>query len=101
SGQHVLVATMLSKSVLRSAAAAVAQKRRYVDYFPSFEIINAAPFKGMFFEPNLRNVNPAGVRIVMEHFFAGQKSKVSKKSAVTHTDAVCEEELLAAFGERP
>lgn len=69
SGHHVLVATMESKSVLRAVAGTVARQLEFVDYFPSYEIINSAPFRGTFFESNQRNVNHAGVDHVMRNFF--------------------------------
>lgn len=75
SGNHVLVATMESKSVLRSVAGMVARQLDFVDYFPSYEIINATPFRGTFFEANQRNVNHAGVEHVMRSFFDCLKAK--------------------------
>lgn len=122
SGNHVLVATMESKSILRAAAATMAKRYAFVDYFPSFEIINSAPYRGTFFEPNMRSVNPAGVNVVMNTFFTGlqgeaseteaeapaprgsapgpakRKKKASKSNA---EDLVCEEELLAAMAPLP
>ena len=71
SGDHVLVATMRSKSVLRAAAAELASLHDYVDYFPSYEIISSPPFKGAFFDPNQRGVNHFGIDQVMAQFFAG------------------------------
>jgi hypothetical protein len=90
---------------------------RFVDYFPSYEIINAPPFRGTFFEPNQRNVTPAGVAHVMNQFFTdlGRAAEVPvanventpRVRAQSHSDAmpsqadaVCEEELLEAFGPR-
>ena len=110
SGEHVLVASSLSKSVLRAVAGEVASSDDGIDYFPSYEIINSAVYKGVFFEPNLRQVNAAGVDFVMENFFhdLGAKFGESKLSAgkapveptpeQAHANAVCEEELLATFG---
>lgn len=122
SGNHVLVATMESKSILRAAAAMVAKRYAFVDYFPSYEIINAAPYRGTFFESNLRSVNPAGVNVVMNMFFSGlahgtaggdeaavppersdrtaRRAKRAKRGDAENSsaeDLVCEEELLAAF----
>src|SRR5262249_38303714 len=54
SGEHVLAATTYSKAVLRSAAGEYANARAFADYFPSYELITGAPFRGRFFEPNLR-----------------------------------------------
>lgn len=114
SGNHVLVATMESKSILRAAAGKAARTHKYVSYFPSYEIINAAPFRGSFFEPNMRSVNLNGVAHVMKTFFAGvadtggngvkpvpkalkNRAPARGKDTAEH-DLACEEELLAAFG---
>lgn len=69
---HVLVATTYSKSVLRAVAGELAEDIPDIHYFPSYEIISSHPGRGMFFEPDLRNVNIFGVNYVMSHFFSGQ-----------------------------
>jgi len=69
SGRHVLTATTYSKSVLRTVAGEAAGQHGFVDYFPSYEIINSPVFRGAFFEPNLRSVTTAGVDFVMSTFF--------------------------------
>jgi hypothetical protein len=110
SGKHVAVATMASKSVLRAVADQLMTNRGNVDYFPSYEIINSPIFKGAFFEPNQRNVNPYGVNFVMDNFFkclnekftATSKKAQAKKVATQDYEFVdphCEEELLSAFGD--
>ena len=68
SDQHVLPATIYSKSVLRAVAGKLEQTFPFVDYFPSYEIVSAFPFKGDFFKENLRFVTPEGVAFVMQHF---------------------------------
>lgn len=68
SGQHVLVATQYSKSVLRAAAGRLAALREDVDYFPSYELVAGAPFRARFFDPNLRTVSQEGVGFVMRQF---------------------------------
>lgn len=75
SGNHVLVATLDSKSVLRAVAGHVAGQFDFVDYFPSYELINATPFRGAFFEPNQRSVSHTGVDHVMNSFFSCLISK--------------------------
>jgi len=91
SGQHVLVATQHSKSILRSVAGQLAQDNDFVDYFPSYEIINAPPFRGTFFEPNLRSVNPFGVDFVMKQFFNalpdGAREALPAEAAVAESSA--------------
>ncbi|WNC71300.1 GSCFA domain-containing protein [Thalassotalea psychrophila] len=109
--KHVAVATMGSKSILRAVAEKLTQAFDYIDYFPSYEIINSPIFKGVFFEPNQRSVNPFGVNFVMENFFKCLESKFdnsknrtqvvksSYKKIEVSEDVVCEEELLANFGD--
>lgn len=82
SGNHVLVATMESKSVLRAVAGMVARQLDFADYFPSYEIISSTPFRGTFFEANQRNVNHAGVEHVMRSFFACLGAKFPFDEAV-------------------
>ena len=109
SGNHVLVATVESKSVLRAVAGQLSRKHRFVDYFPSYEIISAPAFRGAFFEPNQRSVNASGVSFVMRNFFEGLLLKFPDMAARMRPrdgdpapsdrleEVVCEEELLGAF----
>lgn len=83
SGNHVLVATVESKSVLRAVAGMVVRQMDFVDYFPSYEIINATPFRGTFFEANQRNVSHAGVEHVMRSFFHCLKAKFAIEESPT------------------
>ena len=115
---HVMVATMESKSILRAVASTVSKKYDFVDYFPSYEVINSPVFKGFFFEPNQRNVNHSGVDFVMKNFFSCLNNKFGSTdqvptivgtSKIDHVDTsanqshseVCEEELLNAFAGGP
>ena len=113
SGNHVLVATMESKSILRAVAGQLATNKNYLDYFPSYEIINSTPFRGIFFDSNQRTVNPYGVNVVMDSFFHSLQTKfkhppnkrkenqqdiIGKKRKRNKEEIICEEELLAAFG---
>jgi hypothetical protein len=124
SGNHVLLASMESKSILRSVAGSLSREFKFVDYFPSFEIINATPYRGSFFEPNQRSVNHSGVNHVMNIFFQSLSTKfpvadVDRQSLVDLADekprarsknrrgssqkestVVCEEELLNAFSKQ-
>jgi len=115
SGHHVLVATMESKSILRAVAGQLAANRGFVDYFPSYEIINSAPFRGAFFEANQRSVSQAGVGHVMRTFFEGLTAKFAARPSdsplastgagaelegASTDDPVCEEQLLSAFSPR-
>ncbi len=105
SGNHVVVATMYSKSVLRAVTGQLEMTDAMTDYFPSYEIINSPVFKGAFFEPNQRSVNPFGVNFVMDNFFKCLEGKFGKYQMASTSsqknnvqDEVCEEELLEAFG---
>lgn len=125
SGNHVLLATMESKSTLRSVAGSLRRQFEFVDYFPSYEIINATPYRGSFFEPNQRNVNHSGVEHVMNSFFAcltakfpavppasgtppaesktGKSRPAANRAVATarpDDEAVCEEALLNAFSAK-
>lgn len=111
SGNHVLTATMESKSILRSVAGELARDVPWIDYFPSYEIINSPAFKGAFFEPDLRNVSRHGVDFVMDSFFGCLNSKYGTEPRLeqpakslnnrleSRDDVVCEEEMLEAFGD--
>ena len=104
---HVLVATTLSKSVLRVAAGVVAAREQDVAYFPSYEIITGPRARGRYFAEDLRSVTEEGVDRVMALFFQHVTSESqapprpgaaigdtflgSMRSAV---DALCDEERL-------
>jgi hypothetical protein len=104
SGNHVLPATVESKSVLRAVAAELVSLP-FVDYFPSYELISSPVFRGVFFQGNQRSVHQAGVNFVMKHFFAALSpgdgadatAKPSPPLEAQSTEARCEEELLEAF----
>lgn len=112
SGNHVLVATMESKSILRAVAGNLASSLESVSYFPSYEIVNSPVFRGSFFEPDLRSVSTRGVAHVMDCFFAGvgegcyvqagaapaRDLNQGRQEDPSPDDLICEEELLGAFG---
>ncbi len=112
SGNHVLVATTYSKSTLRAVCGAMEAAHDNVDYFPSFEVITAPISRGVFYEPNSRNVNATGVNTAMSFFFAEHdhgasqapadvKRSQSKSSDESDDEVVCEDILLDAFSPRP
>ncbi|UWP91148.1 GSCFA domain-containing protein [Aliiroseovarius crassostreae] len=127
SDQHVLPATVYSKSVLRCVAGELAMDFDDVDYFPSFEIISSHPAPKSFFEDNLRSVTPEGVGRVMKLFLAShgvasadsdedggddaqkrdrvralRKARRARRKGdqeKSQADVVCEDELLEAFNK--
>lgn len=95
---HVLVATTYSKSVLRAVAGELAEDVDDIHYFPSYEIVSSHPGRGMFFEPDLRNVNLFGVNYVMNHFFSGRLAAEFGGHATADSEEdlelICDEEKL-------
>lgn len=102
--QHVIPATIYSKSVLRSVAGVMSDRYRFIDYFPSYEIISSHVMRGMFYNADMRTVHRSGVDHVMRQFFAqhpppAPKAAASPRAAPDSDDLVCDEELLDAFGK--
>lgn len=99
SPDHVMVATARSKAVLRAVASDIADDFDGVFYFPSYEIISSHPGRGMFFEPDLRNVNEAGVNLVMKHFFKAidAGSEIAVASDDEDNEVICDEAVLDQF----
>lgn len=103
---HVLLASMESKSVLRAVAAELCDENDDIDYFPSYEIINSPVFRGVFFEPNMKNVSQYGVNFVMDIFFKSIEKKenfaeslaIQLKQNSFKSEEICEEALLELFG---
>jgi hypothetical protein len=68
SGEHVLVATMRSKAILRAACDALCEEFEDAYYFPSFDMIWNPFFGADLFGDNRRNVTRAAVDHVMAAF---------------------------------
>ncbi len=99
SDEHVLTATLYSKSVLRAVAGDLAYQCEDVDYFPSYELISAYPIKARFYEKNLRSVTAEGVDFVMQHFGRAlvdyRADDLTESLAVA--DLLCEELMLQRY----
>ncbi|MFV0515326.1 MAG: GSCFA domain-containing protein [Jhaorihella sp.] len=115
--QHVLPATVYSKSVLRTVAGELAADFDDIDYFPSYEIVSSHAAPRDFYESNLRSVSAAGVGRVMNCFLAAHSGRADEQPsreqlrtmrelrrarrerirAEAAGDVICEEELLDAF----
>jgi hypothetical protein len=63
--QHVLAATIYSKSVLRAAAGDVSDEEDGVVYFPAYEIVTGPQAPATYFATNRRSVAPEGIDAVM------------------------------------
>ncbi|RJE81722.1 GSCFA domain-containing protein [Paracoccus sp. JM45] len=114
-GQHVLPATMRSKSILHAAAGYFQSLHDDVDYFPSYEIVSHPGLNRQMFDDDRRSVLPEGVDFVMQHFLQGLgvdnaqntahapeedtriRDAVSK--AAHADDVVCEEIELEKYNE--
>ncbi|HEX8470195.1 MAG TPA: GSCFA domain-containing protein, partial [Brevundimonas sp.] len=97
-GDHVLVASTHSKSVLRAVAGELTAREMLYDYFPSYEIITAPAFRGYFFAPNMREVSPRGVDFVMTHFLPHLlRVPVAAILPPASVDPVCDEMVLDRY----
>lgn len=108
SGNHVLPATVYSKSVLRAAAQEAAEDMEGVSYFPSYEIVTGPQARGRFFADDLREVTEEGVEHVMRVFLrhaggieAGRAQAPSNPSSDAFTagvtdwvETMCDEAML-------
>jgi len=96
SGNHVLPATMYSKSALRVVAQELVDIHTDIHYFPSYEIINSPQGSGYYFEPDKRSVNSNGVDYVMSHFFKGSLASAFPEKNTNSVDhnIVCDEEAI-------
>lgn len=100
--RHVLVSTVLSKSVLRVAADLAEKKHPHVTYFPSYEIITSPAAGGRYYEDDLRQVTDLGVSHVMrlfaQHFVAGKDAAHEPTAELVldtgATEIVCDEEVI-------
>lgn len=90
SDQHVLVATTLSKSILRAAADYLRRKIKDVYYFPSYEIITGSHTRGRYFGKDLRDVENIGVQRVMDLFFKHVTAEGDYRNKSDTTDPVRE-----------
>ncbi|MBL4806104.1 MAG: GSCFA domain-containing protein [Rhodobacteraceae bacterium] len=106
SGEHVLAATVRSKSTLRTVCAEICDHFEYVDYFPSYELISSPPFKGFFFEHDMRSVSATGVDFAMTTFFRAHadddnidKNEKIGAPELAQNELQCEEEILKGFGK--
>ncbi len=107
SGNHVLPATIYSKSALRAAAQEAAEDLEGVYYFPSYEIVTGPQAGGRFFAEDLREVTEEGVEQVMRIFLRhaagetlpGAMSPIATEDAFdarvsAWVETLCDEALL-------
>lgn len=79
--EHVLSATIYSKSVLRAVCGAIESSVENAFYFPSYEIISGSFNGGRYYESNKRSVSEEGVAHVMRVFKATYFNSSSERAA--------------------
>jgi len=98
SGNHVLPATIYSKSALRAAAQEAAEDLEGVFYFPSYEIVTGPQARGRFFAEDLREVTEEGVEQVMRVFLHHATGE-ERPAAGRPKDAGVKDRFTAAVGQ--
>ncbi len=104
SGQHVLPATVRSKSILRTVCDMLCESSDRIDYFPSYELVTSPAHTTSPFAEDLRSVRPEIVAQIMQTFLAAHNlgivppgSEDTAPNADPADDAICEDILLDAF----
>ncbi|SDZ27497.1 GSCFA family protein [Amycolatopsis xylanica] len=98
-GGHALVANTYSKSVLRAVAGQLTAEHEHVDYFPSYELITGQPFRGAFYDDNLRTVTREGVAFVLRHFMSAFARTARPTTAPMGGD-LCDDAVLDYYSPR-
>ncbi len=109
-GEHVLAASVYTKSVLRAVAGQLFHENDDVDYYPAYEIVAGPQTKGVFYDDNLRTIRPEGVAAAMCGFLAENDDAGQPLPSLaplpqtppaegTPEDVVCEDILLEAFAQ--
>lgn len=99
---HVLTATMRSKSVLRVVCDMLRDSSDRIDYFPSYELVMSPAHPAGAFCPDLRSVRPEVVDGIMglflaAHGLAPQPDGDKAETPDPEDEAICEDVLLDAF----
>lgn len=107
SDDHVLPATVRSKSVLRVVCDMLADSSDRIDYFPSYELVTSPAHPQSVFADDLRSVRPEIVTQIMQCFLsahglrgeegAAAAEEPSAPNVPPEDDAICEDILLDAF----
>lgn len=112
SGQHVLPATVRSKSVLRVVCDMLAESSDRIDYFPSYELVTSPSHPQSVFADDLRSVKPAIVAQIMQTFLRShnlvsadscEESSPELEEGLERSasdDPICEDILLDAFSPK-
>ncbi len=105
--RHVLASTGASKAILRAVADEASRRDDDVFYFPSYDLITAPGYSGIYFNDDLRSVNELGVAHVMRAFDRAFREIGTRATGSHHEFAasdcvreaasriICDEERLA------
>ena len=108
--QHVVSATVASKSVLRAAAQHVTESHpETVSYFPAYEIITGPQAEGRLFETDRRSVSKEGINTVVcamlwacgrgEHAEPAIRESIPKDAAAEISKAIVDVECEEAMAD--
>jgi hypothetical protein len=98
--QHVISATIYSKSVLRLAAEELSTNLKNVSYFPAYEIITGPQAPHDYFESDRRNVSLLGVECVMSTLLEASGLKQQSRSTKISNPAASSEFEISALSKR-
>jgi len=107
--RHVLVSNSASKAILRAAADEVVRARSNIAYFPSYDLVTAAPNAARFYGDDTRRINGFGIdrtmQVFFEHFMERPEGVGKAASALkldvaaearSNSRVVCDEEAIDA-----
>jgi hypothetical protein len=105
--RHVLESNSAIKAILRAAADEVVRSRPDIAYFPSYDLVTAAPNAARFYTDDTRRINSFGIDRTMKMFFdhfttrsAQQRAAVQalhldvSAEAQSNARVVCDEEAI-------
>ena len=105
--RHVLVSNSASKAILRAAADEVVRSRENIAYFPSYDLVTAAPNAARFYGDDTRRINSFGIDRTMKMFFDHFTSRPADQQAAvralqldvaaeakSNARVVCDEEAI-------
>lgn len=111
-GEHIMISTMKSKSIMRSALASICDQYEFADYFPLYDVVASIPFGRGAYNEDLVLIKPEVLNFIMNRFLAAHglsdqpaavKTAETATVAMTATnpedEAQCEEILLEAFNK--
>lgn len=108
SNSHILTASQYTKSILRAVAGDVSNNCDFVDYFPSYEVVNSPTSRGILYKSNQRQITRTGVDLVINQFISAfgkntdaeinlKNTSPENRTLYSNSEEICDEHLLEAF----